>query len=1296
MGAIPDGPHAAGRLLRPYVCPLAVEWLASAPELRYRALEGTLVFADVSGFTRLTERLASKGKAGAEEISDLLDVVLAALLTAASDRGGWLVKWGGDALLLMFDGDGHAERACRAAADMRAVIAKVGRLETSVGRVRLKMSVAVNSGKVDFVLAGKRHRELIVTGETATITAGLESDASAGEILLGKETAALLPGDCLGEPVGGGVLLARAPQAPVAPPPPDDGVADPVGLEEAMDGRIAAALLAGAGAGEHRGVAVAFIEFRGVAETIATRGLGGFVDAVDALVTRTEEAAHRFEVTFHETDIGPDGGKILLVAGAPTALDGLEEAILGTVREVMDGPTPLRLRAGVTCGRVFSGALGPPSRRSWSIKGDVVNLAARIMGKAEPGEVLAVREVVDGSRTAFRVSEREPFRVKGKKKPVHASVVGDALSRSGEDESLTARRLPLAGREKELEAFRAALARASESGTGTMVDVVAPAGMGKSRLLRAFADSAPLAVFGARGEPFRTETPYHVLGPLIRQALGLGSADSPEAEASRLAAWANAVAPHLSGWAPLLGRALGVELPETEATAALDENYRAARLYDTVIEALEAALPAPAVFVVDDVHYADEASLAALRVLSERLAEHPWVLVLARRGGDEPVVEGPVVRRLELAPLSSEESARLLDDETEDAPLPRHIAESVLTRAAGQPLFLRELARVARFGEGELPDTIERVIAARIDALPPPDRLLLRACALQGGRAEPRLVARLLETDNLKKSDWARLGDFLMRDGSAYRFRESLVREVAYEGLPFRQRARLHGRLADILSTRRLVDEALLGEHYFRAARYEPALTHSRSAAHEATSRFAFAEAASSLERALASARRIPGKDRNEIASILYELGEARRCLGEFSAAEAAYASARRVGTDPLVLARSTERWAVSAHWRGAYELAQRRVRRGLALLDHPAGGGTDGDLAAIREQLLMREAFLLLSQGRLVRARTIAEGVVARGEAVPAVQRAWALQLLDAIGAMLGDDGGDSRYAEESLALFKEAGHLLAEGRLLIQLGARAYYAGQWITALERYEQAREACARAGDVADAAVVTSNIAEVLVEQWRLEPAEMQLREVLRIWRASGAENLVGFALALLGRTLARAGSFEEARHRFDEARATFVAQGSRADLVDVDAYLAEAALLEGRHEEALSLARKTLRKALALSELPVQGPLLHRVMGAALEARLEWEAAERAYGEAVRLARERSARHDIAFGLIALADLAQRRDGRLDEAWVTEARELVEGLGLARVHLVDLPVTTEGSRPKEPVTSLVGTIPGPA
>src|SRR5213082_2960016 len=99
--------------LTPYVPRLLIEWLRDDPSARHLAIEGTLAFVDISGFTKLTERLARHGKVGAEEMSDILNATFAALLDVAYANGAGLVKWGGDAVLLLFDGPEHAERACR-------------------------------------------------------------------------------------------------------------------------------------------------------------------------------------------------------------------------------------------------------------------------------------------------------------------------------------------------------------------------------------------------------------------------------------------------------------------------------------------------------------------------------------------------------------------------------------------------------------------------------------------------------------------------------------------------------------------------------------------------------------------------------------------------------------------------------------------------------------------------------------------------------------------------------------------------------------------------------------------------------------------------------------------------------------------------------------------------------------------------------------------------------------------------------------------------------------------------------
>jgi len=141
--------------LTPFVPRVVIDWLREDPQARRRALEGTLAFVDISGFTAMNEQLAQKGKLGAEEVTEVMNRTFERLLDVAYAAGGGLLKFGGDALLLFFTGDTHAHRACDAAWGMRTALRELGRPETSVGPVTLKMHVGIHADTFDFFLVGE-------------------------------------------------------------------------------------------------------------------------------------------------------------------------------------------------------------------------------------------------------------------------------------------------------------------------------------------------------------------------------------------------------------------------------------------------------------------------------------------------------------------------------------------------------------------------------------------------------------------------------------------------------------------------------------------------------------------------------------------------------------------------------------------------------------------------------------------------------------------------------------------------------------------------------------------------------------------------------------------------------------------------------------------------------------------------------------------------------------------------------------------------------------------------------------
>ena len=324
---------------------------------------------DITGFTPLTERLARRGREGAEELSNLLDTVFSQLLTDAEDEGADLLKWGGDALLLLFDGPDHGRRAARAALRMHRALGQSGRATTSIGRVKLRASAGVESGPVHLVLAGNPalHRVLVLLGPTATGVTMLEQSAGTGEVLVGDATAADLGPELVRPHGGSGHLLVGVPTAPHSPRHPGSEPM-PAVVQQLLPPQLWAYLSQPSRDPEHRTVAVAFIRFDGTDTVLAEDGADVLTTAVDETVRNVQEATIAHDVSFLDTDVDVDGGKILLVGGAPSSAGDDTDRLLTAVWEAIKRAGRLPLRAGISHGRVFTGDTGSPSRRTYSVK----------------------------------------------------------------------------------------------------------------------------------------------------------------------------------------------------------------------------------------------------------------------------------------------------------------------------------------------------------------------------------------------------------------------------------------------------------------------------------------------------------------------------------------------------------------------------------------------------------------------------------------------------------------------------------------------------------------------------------------------------------------------------------------------------------------------------------------------------------------------------------------------------------------------------------------------------------------
>ena len=1253
--------------LKPYVPRLLISWMRDAPDERYRAIDGSLAFVDISGFTALTERLSKQGKIGAELMRDTLDGVFTALLDEAYDWGAGLLKWGGDALLLLFDGPDHAARAARAAGEMQQTIDLVGRLRVGGGTVTLRMSIGITTGSLEFFTAGSVHRELLIAGPAATETVTIEAIADAGEIGLSHAIASVLDPSCVGPPKDAALLLAAPPDV-ARERAPDVGSVRGLDIASCIPIAARGHVLLERSEPEHRTITAAFIDLMDTDDLLRELGPEAFAEALDARIRSIQEAALRYEVPFYETDIGKGSVKALLTAGAPSSTGHDEERMLRALREIMDQPGLIPLRVGVNTGSVFTGDFGPPYRRAYRVFGDAINTAARVMSKAEPGQILSTEIVLERSRTTFETTPIEPFPAKGKAALVRASVVGAVAGSRDDRRSET----PLIGRDAELAALLAVMDEVRQ-GRGWIIEVSGAPGLGKSRLVHELTDCAgDVVVLRSHCEEYEASTPYFAMRAPVRTVLGIDhSADAAETE-ERLRTVVTRVDPTLLPWIPLLGVLLGLDLPPTPETASLDPRFLREKLADVAMRLLVSSLAGtPTMLVVEDVQFMDDASSDLLVRLSRAGASLRQALLVTH--SDPAVTWAPIADdglrsvALTLLPLPEPVMAEIVAVATDEHPLSPYDVEVIARRAGGNALFLFELLDMVRAtGTTEaLPDSVESMIAGDIDRLSPSDRMVLRYASVLGSSVDAALLATVLgEEAELDADVWSRLRDLVEAgDDGEIRFRSALIRDAAYEGLPFRRRRQLHARVGEVIEARAggaiEEDVSTLALHFYEAQRADKAWHYCRLAGDRAKAIAANVEAARFYERALTAGRRLRTLGNDERASVWISLGAVRDTAGLFDASfEALRHAADLLTHDPVARARVFANRAKARMRAGAYSQALRETALGLRLVERIESVEAIGARATLRAF----RAEIRWQQGRAREAVRIAEAAVADAERAEDLHAlAIAYTALDGSYQLLGEPE-KAVYERQAVEIYSRLGQTRSLGISELNLGVQAFADGNWDEAVEWYSRAREHCLLAGDRANAAAAAGNLGELLVSRGALDAAEPMLTEARRALRAAGYAPYALFAETQLARVMLARGQRADALRVLDAIVAEAATLGHPIIALETTVYFAHAHALVGDAAvglEALEGAAGAAGDEAALLSVPVD-----RVRGACLMALDRLDDAESCLMRALAGAERQGLLYEQLLVRQDLLELADRRGAAPDREEVQEVERLLHLLGL--------------------------------
>ena len=543
------------------------------------------------------------------------------------------------------------------------------------------------------------------------------------------------------------------------------------------------------------------------------------------------------------------GDAAMALFGAPVAHeDDPERAIRAAlaIRDWVREQEDLQLRIAVTTGEALIALGARPSEGEGMASGDVVNTAARLQAAAPVNGILVDETTCRATAQAISYGDHDPVEAKGKAVPIKVREALEARSRMGVD---LARRAggPLVGREKEIDLLRAALTRARQEQAPQLVTLVGVPGIGKTRLVaELFADieNDPDLIYWRQGRclPYGEGVTYWALSEMVKAQAGILDSDTEEEVEQKLKASIVEVLPAASdaAWVeghlrPLVGLAEAIP-------ASGDRRAEAYAAWRRFFEAL--AEQRPLVLVFDDLHWADESLLDFVDHLVDWATGVPLLVVctarpelLSRRpgwGGGKPNAA-----TISLSPLSSDETARLVHALLERAVLPAEVQATLIERAGGNPLYAEEFARmvgeVGEQSELRLPESVQGIIAARLDALPLEEKLLLQDAAVVGkvfwlgtmeriGDRERSSAEQLLHA--LERKEFVRRERrSSVGDESQYAFRHILVRDVAYSQIPRSARADKHrGAAAWIEALGRPDDNAeMLAHHYLSALEFAAA-----------------------------------------------------------------------------------------------------------------------------------------------------------------------------------------------------------------------------------------------------------------------------------------------------------------------------------------------------------------------------------------------------------------------------------------------------------------------------------------